>query len=117
MRAFAPVLAEFVDRLRVAGFTADVDASLLDVNPAAVWVQPREVLENRQTLRVWCYLIVGNTETFRTLQLLDDAVEGLIELIGPLPDDDDVFDLAAAVLLPSSPTPFPAYRVRVDLDL
>lgn len=112
-----PALDELVTRLRAAGFVADVDPGMLDVNPCAVWVQPREVREFRQTLRVWCYLIVSNVETARALELLDDALEGLLELVGTLPDDDDVFDLAAAIVLPSGPTPLPAYRVAVDLDL
>lgn len=117
MPRLAPVLEQFVARLREAGFVAATDPSLLDVNPAAVWVQPRELLDNRQTLRVWCYLIVANTEPDRVRELLDDALDGLLELVEPLPADDDVIDLAAGVVLPAGPTPLPAYRVAVDLDL
>jgi hypothetical protein len=113
----APALEGLVDRLRVAGFVADVDPSRLDVNPCAVWVQPRELRDMRQTLHVWLYLIVGGGETDRVLELLDDALEGVLELLGPLPDDDDVIDLAAPIVLPTGPNPLPAYRVAVDLDL
>ena len=113
----APALQTVVDELRAAGYRADVDATLLDLNPAAVWVTPRELLDMRQTLRVWLYLIIGNTETARALELLDDALEGVLELLGALPDDDEVIDLAAAVILPGHPAPLPAYRVQIDLDL
>ena len=119
MRTVGAALDELVGRLRAAGFRADVDPELLNLDPAAVWVQPREVrdrLKDSATLVVWLYLIVSGQETAHALTLLDDGLEGLLELVD-LADSDDVIDLTAAVLLPGLTTPLPAYRLAADLDL
>lgn len=120
MRTVGAALDEFVGQLRDAGFSADVDPERLNLAPGAVWVQPREVrdrLKDSATLVVWLYLIVQGQETGHAITLLDDALEGVLELVD-LADSDDVVDLSAAVLLPANPsTPMPAYRLAVDLDL
>ncbi len=121
MRTVTAATAELVALLRAAGFAASVDPAELNPNPACVWVQPRDIrdrtLGDTATLVVWCYLIVGNTETPDALRLLDDALAGLLELADPA-DSDDVIDLTAAVILPGNPgTPLPAFRMATDLDL
>lgn len=120
MRAVGAALDEFVEQLRAAGFSADVDPERLNLAPGALWVQPREIrdrLKSSATLIVWVYSIVSNQDAEHTITLLDDSLEGLLELVD-LADSDDVIDLAAAVILPSNPgTPLPAYRLAVDLDL
>lgn len=66
----------------------------------------------------WLYLIIANLETPRAMELLDDSLEGVLELGLSLSDTDEAIDLAAAVILPNDPTtPLPAYRLAVDLDL
>lgn len=121
MRTPAAACAELVARLRAAGFLADVDPERLNPDPAAIWVQPREVrdwtLAGGATLVAWLYLVVGNTDTPHAMTLLDDALEGVLELVAPA-DSDNTIDLTAAVVLPANPSaPLPAYRVAVDLDL
>lgn len=116
-----PALDELVERLRAAGFSADLDPEALNVSPAAVWVQPREVrdyrLDGSATLVAWVYLIVQAQDTPQALELLDDNLEGLLELVD-LAESDPVLDLHAALVLPSNPaTPLPAYRAAVDLDV
>jgi hypothetical protein len=120
MRTVGAALDEFVLELRAAGFSADVDPERLNLAPGALWVQPREVrdrLKDSATLVVWVYSIVSGQEAAHAITLLDDSLEGLLELVD-LADSDDVIDLHAAVILPTNPsTPLPAYRLAVDLDL
>lgn len=120
MRTIGAALDEAVQRIRDAGMRADVDPELLNLDPSAVWVQPRELRREARevrTLVVWLYLIVKGDETKHVITLLDDGLEALLELFD-LAETDDVIDLSAAVLLPSNPaTPLPAYRLAVDLDL
>lgn len=115
-------LAAFVVDLEAAGFAASVDPAELNPNPVAVWVQPRTIgeltLGGTGTLTVWCYLIAGNFDVPQVLGLLDDALEGLLELDAvALVSDAAAIDLAAGVLLPTMTAPLPAYRVAVELPM
>jgi hypothetical protein len=121
MRSISAACAELVDQLGAAGFRASVDAEQLIVDPAGVWVSPREVrdytLAGGATLTVWLYLIVSNVDTEHALRLLDDLLEGVLELVTPA-DTDSTVDLTSAIVLPTNPTnPLPAFRVAVDLEL
>jgi hypothetical protein len=120
MRTVGAALDELVQQIRAAGMRADVDPELLNLDPSAVWVQPRELRTEApavRTLVVWLYLIVKGDEAAHVITLLDDGLEALLELVD-LAESDDVIDLSAAVLLPSNPTaPLPAYRLAVDLEL
>lgn len=121
MRTISAACAELVTQLEQGGFRASVDPEQLATDPGCVWVQPRTVrdftLGGGATLVAWLYLIVANVEAGQALTLLDDALEGVLELVS-LSDTDDSIDLASAVILPQSPNqPLPAYRLAVDLDL
>lgn len=121
MRAVAAAVAELVDRLGAAGMRASADPEGLAPDPVCVWVTPRSIrdytLGGGATLVAWCYLIAGNYDTPQAMTLLDDLLDGVLELVD-VADSDDVIDLASAVALPTNPsTPLPAYRVAVDLDL
>ena len=121
MRSITAACAELVDRFTASGFRAHIDPEQLVTDPSCVWVQPRELrditLGGNATLVVWCYLIVANVEALHALTLLDDLLEGVLELVQPA-DTDDVVDLSAAIVIPSNPTnPLPAFRVAVDLEL
>lgn len=120
--AIALALEEFAGHLRTAGYgSVSVDPAALDPNPVAIWLQPRTVhdltLGGTGSLTVWCYLIAGNLDVDQVLGLLDDALSGLLELDEVAVADGDAVDLAAAVLLPHTTTPLPAFRVAVDLDI
>ena len=121
MRTVTAACDELLVELRDAGFRADVDPEKLVTDPGCVWVQPRDIrdytLAGGGTLVVWLYLIVANVETPQAMTLLDDALEGVLELVD-VAASDDVIDLSAAVILPGNPgQPLPAYRVAVDLDV
>jgi hypothetical protein len=121
MRTVSAACAELVGELTAAGFRASVDPDELVTDPGCIWVQPREVrdytLAGGGTLVAWLYLIVANVETPQAMTLLDDALEGVLDLVD-VAASDDVIDLSSAVILPSSPTtPLPAYRLAVELDL
>jgi hypothetical protein len=121
MGSIATACQVLVARLTAAGFRAAVDPDQVVVDPAGVWVQPREIrdytLGGGATLQVWLYLIVANVETGQALTLLDDLLAGVLPLIDPS-SVDAVVDLAAAVILPTNPSAaLPAFRVAVDLDL
>jgi hypothetical protein len=120
VRAPGVALAGLVEQLRAAGFTAALDPAELNTDPAGVWVQPRtlqRLTRDTGVLVAWLYVIAGTTDTAAAVTRLDDALEGLLELV-QLADTDDVIDLAAAVALPTAPsTVLPAYRLAVDLDL
>lgn len=101
------------------GLVADINPEAL--NPPCAWITPREIrdftLNGGGTLVAWVYLIAPDVETPRAMSLLDDALEGLLE-VADIAESDNTVDLAAAVLLPTNPAkPLPAYRVAVDLDL
>ena len=121
--AVKTALDAFIGQLEAAGFAASVDPAELNPNPVAVWVQPRTVgsltLGGTGTLTAWCYLVCGNFDTAQVLTLLDDALEGLLDMDAVSLSDDAAgtaaVDLAAAVLLPNMTAPLPAYRVAVDL--
>jgi hypothetical protein len=125
VRGIKVACAELVTQLKAAGFPgSSVDPETLNP-PAAVWVQPRSVhdltLGDSGSLLVWLYIIVPNVETEHALALLDDGLEGVLELLDeqgiPLADDAAPIDCTAAVLLPGQATPMPAYRLAIDLDL
>jgi hypothetical protein len=118
--SIAATVTGLQDRLRAAGYTADLDPERLD--PPGVWLQPRTVtdraLDGGGSLVLWLYLIAPNVDAHRALQLLDDLVEGLPELDLAADDGDPDLDLTAAVVLPTNPSaPLPAFRVAVTLDL
>jgi hypothetical protein len=122
VRTVKAACSELVELLKAAGYVAATDPEALHAAPGCVWVQPRQILDptlgGGATLVAWLYLIVANTETDRAMELLDDALGGLLELGLPLSESDDSIDLTAAVALPSAPSqPLPAYRLAVDLDL
>jgi hypothetical protein len=120
VRPIGKALDEAVQSLRLAGFAADTDPSKLDTATVCVWLQAREirdrVLSGGATLVAWAYLVAPNTDIDRVLELLDDALEGFLEVYSPA-DSDDVIDLSAPVIMPSGPNPLPAYRVAIDLEL
>lgn len=122
MRTVRAALTELVEQLTAAGHVAATDPERLHAAPGCIWVQPRTIdrptLDGGATLVAWLYLIVANTETDQAMTLLDDALEGVLELGLPLSESDPTINLTAAVALPSAPsTPLPAYRLAVDLDL
>jgi len=126
MRAVGAACAELLALLKGAGFTGSaIDPAELDPVGGAVWIQPQDIhdllLDGSASLTAWLYLIVPNTDYVQAMTLLDDALEGLLELL----DDADIafadteppIDLKAAILLPDTSVPMPAYRLAVDLDL
>lgn len=121
--AVKATLDGFAAQLRAAGYgSVSIDPADLDPNPVALWLQPRTIgdltLGRGGTLVCWVYLIGGNLDYPQVVGILDDALTGLLELDAvALSDGDDAIDLAAAVLLPHTTTPLPAYRVAVDLDI
>lgn len=126
MRTVKTACDALVADLKTAGFTgSSVDPERVDP-PAAVWVQPRSItgatLGGGGVLTVWLYMLAGNHETDHVMTLLDDGLEGLLELLDargwPFTEGDEAIDLTAAVILPANPTTaLPAYRVAIDLDL
>jgi hypothetical protein len=126
MRPVKEACDELVARLKSAGYTgSSLDPETVDP-PAAVWVQPRSIggltLAGGATLTCWLYLLAGNHETGHAMTLLDDGLAGLLDLldghgIGLADTDDEAVDLTAAVLLPGTSTPMPAYRLAITLDL
>jgi hypothetical protein len=120
VRAIGKALDEAAATLRRAGFAADTDPGKLDTATVCVWLQAREVrdytLGGGATLVAWAYLVAPNTDIDRVLELLDDALEGFLEVYLPA-DSDDVIDLSAPIVMPSGPNPLPAYRVAIDLEL
>jgi hypothetical protein len=118
-----PALAALKAELTGAGFgSVDVDPAVLHTSPVAVWLQPRTIrgwrLGGGGTLTAWAYLIASNLDTPQVITLLDDALEAVLALDAvSLSDDDDAVDLAAAVLLPHTTTPLPAYRLALDIEL
>lgn len=121
MRGVGETCAELVTVLKQAGFTgSSVDPA--EVNPpAAVYVQPRALdaltLGGGGRLLVWLYLIVPDVDPAHAMTLLDDGLAGLLDLDLDLADDDAPIDLNAAIVLPHTTTPLPAYRVAVHLEL
>jgi hypothetical protein len=125
VRGVKDACVDLVGQLKAAGFPgSSVDPEQLNP-PGAVWVQPRGIgeftLGGSASLRTFLYLIVPNVETEHALTLLDDGLFGLLELFADLgvalADDDEPIDCTAAVLLPGTATPLPAYRLAVTLDL
>jgi hypothetical protein len=120
MRAVGDACAELVEQLKAAGFPgSSIDPA--EVNPpAAVYVQPRAIdaltLGGGGRLLVWLYLIVPDVEAAQALSMLDDGLAGLLDLDLDLAEDTPI-DLNAAIVLPHTTTPLPAYRVAVHLDL
>ena len=92
-----------------------MDPRELDLNPAAVWVQPREISTTARPCGCGCYLIVSTARPATALRCWTTPWPAC-STCRPVPEDD-VFDLSTALVLPSGPTPLPAYRVAVDLDL
>jgi hypothetical protein len=125
MRAVGAACAELLALLKAGGFTGSaIDPAELNP-PGAVWIQPQDIhdldLAGGADLTVWLYLIAPNTDYVHSMTLLDDGLEGLLELLGesgiPLADADPPIDLKAAILLPDTASPLPAYRLAVDLEL
>jgi hypothetical protein len=126
MRGVKQACESLVADLKSAGYAgSSIDPEQLNP-PGAVWVQPRTIhdltLGGGGTLTVWCYLLAGNYETGDAMALLDDGLEGLLELIDDsddlsFADTDEPIDLGAAVLLPGYQTPMPAYRLALDFEL
>lgn len=108
--------------LKGEGFgSVSVDPADLDPANVAIWLQPRSIADLRLggggTLTAWCYLIGPNLETRQVMALLDDALSTVLALDVVSLSADEAVDLAAAVLLPHTTTPLPAYRLAIDLDL
>jgi hypothetical protein len=113
---------ELVGQLRGAGFhSVSIDPEELSPDPVCLWVQPRGIgaftLAGGATLSVWLYAITGNVDTAHAMELLDDALAGVLALELTLSDTDQPVDLAAAVVLPHQSQALPAYRLALDLDL
>jgi hypothetical protein len=122
VRTPAPRCAALVEQLTGGGVPRRRSTpSELNTDPAGVWVQPRDLATTTPSpgaARWWLAVPDrGTTEDSAAMALLDDALEGLLELV-ELADTDDVIDLSRGGALPSNPTtPLPAYRLAVDLDL
>lgn len=124
MRAVKAACDELLEWLNADDFTGShYDPEL--VHPPAVWVQPRAIhsvtLGGSASLTVWLYLIVGGYETEQAMTLLDDGLDGLLELLErhglSFAEDETPITLTAAVALTSGAAPLPAYRLTVDLEL
>jgi hypothetical protein len=104
--------------LTEAGVPADVERAR--VNPGGAWVAPQTVdlttLSGSGTVRVHVILVAadnGDVSSHLTLAgLLDVCLSDPVRLVPAEP-----VDTGWAVVLPHSQTPFPAYRLPVDLDL
>jgi hypothetical protein len=125
MKAVGAACAELLALLKGAGFGGSaIDPAELNP-PGAVWIQPQDIhdldLSGGGELTVWLYLIAPDTDYVHSMTLLDDGLEGLLELLDEtgisLADTDPPIDLKAAILLPDTPSPLPAYRLAVDLEL
>ena len=127
MERIEDALERVAGALRAADFASvSIDPDDLDPNPVALWLQPTGIgdltLAGGGTLHLALYLICGNAETRDALRLLDDALAGVLEVMGggdllSFADDDDPIDLRAAVLLPGYSQSLPAFRVALDTDL
>jgi hypothetical protein len=121
MRTVSAACGDLVGVLKAAGFTgSSVDPA--EVNPpAAVYVQPRSIggltLGGGVRLLVWLYVIAPDVDPVHAMRLLDDGLAGLLDLDLDLADDEEPIDLNAAIVLPHTTTPLPAYRLAVHLEL
>jgi hypothetical protein len=117
--SIAATVTDLEGRLQVAGYSASLDPER--VNPPGVWLSPRTVtdrtLDGGGSLVLWLYLIAPNAEYHAALTLLDDLLDGLVELDLAADDGDPDVDLAAAVALPGGSAPLPAFRLAVTTDL
>jgi hypothetical protein len=120
MRTVGAALDEFVARAaRGAGSAPTSTPSGSTSPPGAVGSAPRDTgpAQGFRDARRVGLLDRERPGGAHAITLLDDSLEGLLELVD-LADSDDVIDLNAAVILPTNPsTPLPAYRLAVDLDL
>jgi hypothetical protein len=113
MRTVSAACGDLVGVLKAAGFTgSSVDPA--EVNPpAAVYVQPRSIggltLGGGARLLVWLYVIAPDVDPVHAMRLLDLDLD--------LADDEEPIDLNAAIVLPHTTTPLPAYRLAVHLEL
>jgi hypothetical protein len=104
--------------LTSAGIPADVERS--KVNPGGAWIAPQTIdlttLGGSGTARVHVILVSGDRGDLEShielSRLLDLCMSAPVDLI---PAEE--VDTGWAVVLPHSQTPFPAYRLPVDLDL
>ena len=104
--------------LTEAGVPADVERG--KVNPGGAWIAPQTIdlttLGGDGTARVHVILVApdnGDLASHLALTgLLDKCLSAPVSLVPAEP-----IDTGWAVVLPHSQTPFPAYRLPVDLDL
>lgn len=104
--------------LTEAGIPADVERAR--VNPGGAWITPQTVdlttLGGDGTLRAHVVLVAPDTGDLAShvvlAGLLDKCLSDPVRLVPAEP-----VDTGWAVVLPHTQTPFPAYRLPVDLDL
>jgi hypothetical protein len=108
-------MRDLVGRLKEAGISASFDAGEVDV--PGVWLASQNVnvqtLDGGATHLVWAYLLApdnGVDDAHAGLRKLLDEVLEVIDPDGPVTTNE-------SVILPDNPTPLPAYRLPVELDV
>lgn len=104
--------------LTAAGVPADVERAR--VNPGGAWVVPHTLdmttLAGGGTARVHVVLVAGDTGDLAAHEVLTGLLDRcLSDPVRLLPADE--VDTTWVLVLPHSQTPYPAYRLPVDIDL
>ena len=104
--------------LTEAGIVASVDRAR--VNPGGAWIAPQSIdlttLGGSGVARVHVILIAPDTGDLASHTVLSDLLDICLSPPLSLVPAEPV-DTGWAVVLPHTQTPFPAYRLPVDLDL
>jgi hypothetical protein len=98
---------------------AAVDAE--DVQVPGAWVTARELgrptLAGSWEVTVHVWLVTSEATDSEALQVLEQLLDGALEVIAVDTTNGDTIQLAATLVLPHTGTPLPAFQITTTLDL
>jgi hypothetical protein len=113
-------LTELCGQLTAAGVPAALDAE--DVQVPGAWVTAREL--GRPTLggsweaTVHVWLVTADATDSQALRVLEQLLDGALEVLAVDTTGGDTIQLAATLVLPHTPgTPLPAFQITTTLDI
>jgi hypothetical protein len=119
MPGIAAALGDLCAQLAVAGVPAAVDPD--DVQVPGAWVTARELARPtlagnwEATVHIW--LVTSDATDSQALQVLEQLLDGVLEVVAVDTAGGDTIQLASTLVLPHSPgTPLPAFQITTTLD-